>query len=85
MFNAAMSKEEYQRIPEINQALFGARSRGAGIVQADTWRMHRVTLHRRKQKLFVVVTCIDERWGRDVTLTQEPYALVVTLSDRQNI
>jgi hypothetical protein len=36
-FNAATSKEDYQRIPEANGARIGAKNRGAGTVQADTW------------------------------------------------
>jgi hypothetical protein len=35
-------------------------------------------------RLFVVVTRIDEAWGRDLTLTEEPYALAVVLRDREN-
>jgi hypothetical protein len=33
----------------------------------------------------VVITRIDEGWGRDLTLTEEPYALVVVLRDRENV
>jgi hypothetical protein len=84
MFNAATSKEDYQRIPEENNARIGARNRGTGTVQADTWTLRRATGRRRAQRLFVVVTRIDERWGRDLTLTEEPYALAVVLRDREN-
>lgn len=84
MFNAATSREQYQRLSEANSARVGARNRGAGTVQADCWTMSRMTPQRRAQKLFVVVTRIDENWGRELTLTEEPYALAVTLRDREN-
>ncbi len=84
MFNAATSREDYQSIPEIRDARIGARSRKAGTVQADTWILRHIGAQRRSQKLFVVVTRIDESWARDLTLSEEPYALVVTLRDRQN-
>lgn len=84
MFNAATSREEYKRIPEATGARIGSRRRGAGTVQADTWTMRRVTAERRAQRLFVVVTRIDESWGRALTLSEEPYALAVLLRDREN-
>ncbi|TAK83144.1 MAG: S8 family peptidase [Betaproteobacteria bacterium] len=83
-FNAATSCEDYQRIGEANGSHVGARNRGAGTVQADSWIINRVTAQRRSQKLFVVVTRIDESWGRDLTLTEEPYSLVVAIRDREN-
>lgn len=43
-----------------------------------------MTTERRAQRLFVVVTRIDARWGREITLTEEPYALAVLLRDREN-
>lgn len=84
MFNAATSRGEYQRLSEANGARVGARNRGAGTVQADCWTISRITAQRRAQKLFVVVTRIDENWGRELTLTEESYALAVTLRDREN-
>lgn len=84
MFNAATSREEYQRLSEATGAHVGSRNRAAGTVQADRWTMSRMTAQRHSQKLFVVVTRIDESWGRGLTLTAEPYALAVTLRDRQN-
>ncbi len=84
MFNVATSREEYQRLSEANGACVGSRNRGAGTVQADRWTMSRMTAQRRAQKLFVVVTRIDESWGRELTLTAEPYALAVTLRDQEN-
>ena len=84
MFNAATSREEYERISETSNARIGSRNRGAGTVQADSWSMRRVAAPRRAQRVFVVVTRIDEAWGRELTLTEEPYALTVVLRDREN-
>lgn len=84
MFNAATSREEYQRLSEATGPRIGSRNRDAGTVQADAWTLRRVTAQRRAQRLFVVVTRIDESWGREVTLTEEPYALAVLLRDRDN-
>lgn len=84
MFNAATSRKEYQRLPEANGARMGSRNRGAGTVQADHWTIRRITVQRRAQRLFVVITRIDEAWGRDLTLTEEPYVLAVILRDREN-
>lgn len=84
MFNAATSREEYKRLSEANGAQVGARNRGAGTVQADRWTLMRPPAQRRNQRLFVVVTRIDESWGRELTLTEESYALTVLLRDREN-
>ncbi len=84
MFHAATSRDKYQRLSEMNGARIGSRNRGAGTVQVDHWMISRFTEQRRAQKLFVVVTRIDENWGRDLTLTAEPYALAVVLRDRDN-
>ncbi len=83
-FDANTPRDDYQRIPEAPGALIGARNRSAGTVQADRWTMRRISTGRRTQTLFVVVTRIDEAWGRGLTLTDEPYALVVVVRDREN-
>ena len=85
MFNAATSPEQYQRLPEANGARIGARNRGAGTVQMDCWGMSRITGQRRAQRLFVVVTRIDQNWGGELNLIEESYALAVTLRDRANL
>lgn len=84
MFNAATSREEYQRLAEANGARIGARIRGRGTAQTDTWTLRRVSTQRQGERLFLVVTRIDETWGRDLTLTEEPYALAVVLREREN-
>jgi hypothetical protein len=84
MFNAATSTENYSRIAEAGGARIGARNRGAGTVQADSWPIRVMTDQRRANRLFVVVTRIDKPWGRGLTLTAEPYALAVGVRDREN-
>lgn len=84
MFNAATSRNNYQRIPEASNPRIGARNRAGGTVQSDLWTMTRITAQRRVQKLFVVVTRLDENWGGELNLVEEPYALAVTLRDREN-
>lgn len=51
MFNAATSREQYQRLSEASGARVGARNRGAGTVQADCWTMSRITAQRRAEML----------------------------------
>jgi hypothetical protein len=84
MFNAATSRDAYQRLAEATGARVGTRNRGAGTAQADCWTISRMTARRRAQKLFVVVTRIDENWGGELNLIQESYALTVALRDREN-
>lgn len=84
MFNAATSPEEYRCLVEASGARIGSQTRGSGTVQTDTWTLRRVTAQRRSQGLFLVVTRIDHAWGRELTLTEEPYALAVVLRDREN-
>lgn len=63
-----------------NRSTYGASKRGYGTVQASTWFIKQP----RKAKLFVVVTRNDQLWGKDMTLEDEPYALVIRLGDREN-
>lgn len=84
MFDAATSAEDYQRIGEMPNPRIGARKRESGTVQADTWTIRRPSSQRSGLRAFVVVTRIDEGWGSDLTLTEEPYALAVVLRDREN-
>lgn len=58
-----------------------AQLRDKGTVQSSTW-----TFRRRNpdEKWFVVVTRQDREWGESLSLEREPYALVVTVTDRDN-
>src|SRR5690606_34910012 len=57
-------------------------TRSKGTVQSSIWQFK----HRNpSEKWFVVVTRQDKDWGsHSPCLDQEPYALVVTATDREN-
>lgn len=75
--------DEVESIKEIdcNKTTYGAQKRAYGTVQASTWAIKR----SRTEKLFVTVTRNDHAWGIPLfTLEEEPYALVIRMSDREN-
>lgn len=80
-FNKATA-EEVESIDELkcNRGTYGAQRRAYGTVQASTWAIKQ----SRAAKLFVVVTRNDYGWGTALTKTEEPYALVIRLADREN-
>ncbi len=55
--------------------------RGKGTVQSSTWRVRQ---RKPTEKWFVVVTRQDKDWGESLSLELEDYALVVTVTDREN-
>lgn len=59
----------------------GPELRDRGTVQSATWRMKQ---RKPNEKWFVVVTRQDRDWGEPMSLELEPYALVVTVTDREN-
>mgnify|MGYP003333735988 CR=1 FL=1 len=58
-----------------------AQQRSRGTVQSSRW-----TFRRRNpdEKWFVVVIRQDREWNHPDVLEKEPYALVVTVADRDN-
>jgi len=58
-----------------------AQLRSRGTVQSSRW-----TFKKRNptEKWFVVVTRQDREWSHPDVLDKEPYALVVTVADRDN-
>ena len=75
--------DEVESITELNcnKKTYGAQKRAYGTVQASTWAIKRT----RKARLFVAVTRNDHAWGiPPITLEEEPYALVIRMSDREN-
>lgn len=58
-----------------------AELRGKGTVQSSTWRIRQLS---QKNKWFVIVTRQDRDWGEALSLELEAYALVVTVTDREN-
>jgi len=86
MFNKATEKDDHENIPELKTAAIGQQARSKGTVQADFWRFRQFTSKSklRTQKLFVVVTRNDFLWAESLCDSAENYALVVSLSDREN-
>jgi hypothetical protein len=58
-----------------------AQVRDKGTVQSSVWRFRQLKQH---EKWFVVVTRQDKDWGAQLCIEAEPYALVVTVTDREN-
>jgi len=78
---ATVDKVESIKEINCNKTTYGAQRRAYGTVQASTWAIKR----SRKEKLFVAVTRNDHAWGiPPLTLEEEPYALVIRMSDREN-
>jgi hypothetical protein len=59
-----------------------SQERERGTVQSSIWTLKQLS---PKQKWFVVVTRQDKEWGRSLCLEEEPYALVVSVSDQENL
>jgi hypothetical protein len=59
-----------------------SQERERGTVQSSIWTLKQLS---PKQKWFVVVTRQDKEWGRPLCLDEERYALVVSISDRENL
>ena len=86
MFNAATDKDDYQSIPELNNASPNFTIRSKGTVQSATWTFKQINANSpiRIKRLFAVVTRNDYPWGEVMTGTEEQYALVACMRDRQN-
>ena len=86
MFNRATKKEDYENIPELKNANIAGLYRSKGTVQAATWRFKQINANSilRKNRLYLVVTRNDFPWGEVHSATEEKYALVVCLRDREN-
>ncbi len=86
MFNRATDKDYYDNIPELRTPDCGVQVRGKGTVQKATWRFRQFNSRSilKTNRLFVVVTRNDHPWGEVLSHTEEPYALVVCLRDRDN-
>ncbi len=82
-FNQDLKKEE----DSISDAAASNRTitsqeRERCTVQSSIWTLKQLS---QKQKWFVVVTRQDKEWGRAICLDEENYALVVSVSDRENL
>lgn len=80
-FNAATSKDDFPNIAELKlDQSCKNQYRSKGTVQCSTWTIKRP----RQRRLFVVVTRKDPAWGESLSLEEEPYALIIRLTDREN-
>jgi hypothetical protein len=86
MFNKATEKNDYQNIPELRTPDINGRFRGKGTAQAATWRFSQFNSNSilKSNRLFVVVTRNDHPWGEVHSSTEENYAIVACLRDREN-
>ena len=63
--------------------IISSQIRDKGTVQTSIWLPKRLDPN---YKWFVVVTRQDRGdWGESISLEQEPYALVVTVTDKDNL
>ena len=84
-FNAEVeiTKEERKKVRERSSGRgLSETVRSKGTVQASTWTFTQPSKLSRQKSWFVVVTRNDPVWGGNIVYEREPYALVVTLSDR---
>ncbi|HAT9718743.1 S8 family peptidase [Legionella pneumophila serogroup 1] len=59
-----------------------AQQRDKGTVQSSYWELKQLN---PSEKWFVVVIRQDREWGKPLCLEEEPYALVVTVMDKDNL
>ena len=82
-FNVAVDRNGLDSISERQSGRsISERLRSRGTAQASTWTFKEPSAIVRDSSWFVVVTRNDPPWGADLSLEREPYALVVTLTDR---
>lgn len=82
-FNQALKKDVEKTIPDASPANreITSQEREKGTVQSSVWKFRQLS---PKDKWFVVVTRQDKDWGTLLCKESEEYALVVTVSDREN-
>lgn len=82
-FNQNLKKEE-ESISDASASnrTITSQERERCTVQSSIWTLKKLS---PKQKWFVVVTRQDKEWGRAICLDEESYALVVAVSDRENL
>lgn len=81
-FNRATQTNTESRSDDAtNNRIISAQLRDKGTVQSSVWQFRR---RNPSEKWFVVVTRQDRDWGEALTKELEPYALVVTVADRDN-
>ena len=73
-------------MPEFKKGKIGQSKRSKGTVQADFWQFKVFSSRSslRNNRLFAVVTRNDFPWGESLCNSEEDYALVISLRDREN-
>lgn len=85
-FDARIDRSGAPAVPEYaNSRSCSERNRSRGTVQASTWTFNRPSANTRAYSWFVVVTRNDPVWGAPLVSEHEPYALVVSLADREAV
>ncbi len=79
--HATQSNTETRSDDATNNRIISAQLRDKGTVQSSVWQFRR---RNPSEKWFIVVTRQDRDWGDALTQDLEPYALVVTVADRDN-
>lgn len=80
-FNKADEKGVRSMGDYSNNREVGSETRDRGTVQSDVWRLKRPN---KGEKWFVVVLRNDYAWAENMCDFEEPYALVVSVADREN-
>lgn len=82
-FNQALKKDVEKTIPDASQSnrQVTSQEREKGTVQSSVWEFRQLSPN---DKWFVVVTRQDKDWGTLLCKEAEDYAMVVTVSDREN-
>jgi hypothetical protein len=82
-FNQALKKDVGKTIPDASSAnrQITSQEREKGTVQSSVWTYRQLSPN---DKWFIVVTRQDKDWGTPLCKESEDYALVVTVSDREN-
>jgi hypothetical protein len=86
MFNKATEKEEYDRIPELNNRNISSILRAKSTAQSATWSFTQFNSRSKliNSLLFLVVTRNDFPWGEPHSANEEPYAFAICFRDRTN-
>ncbi|MGI2158259.1 S8 family peptidase [Shewanella baltica] len=81
-FNQASKTDVESRNDDaVSNRDISAQQRSRGTVQSSRWTFRK---RNPKEKWFVVVIRQDREWNHPDVLEEEPYALVVTVADRDN-
>ncbi|MDZ4785585.1 MAG: S8 family peptidase [bacterium] len=82
-FNHETQNETDSRSDDVDgkRRIISTKIRDKGTVQSSIWMLKQLNPN---EKWFVVVTRQDRDWGVSLSLEQENYALVITVTDKEN-